>query len=27
VPSRTTTKHILVSAKNVFKEYPPTDMN
>ena len=27
VPMRTTTKHILVSARNVFKEYPPTDMN
>ena len=27
VAARTTTKHILVSGTNVFKEYPPTDMN
>jgi ribose transport system substrate-binding protein len=27
LPRRTTTKHILVSAKNVFTEYPPFDMN
>lgn len=27
VPERTTTRHILVSAKNVFTEYPPYDMN
>jgi len=27
VPSRTTTKHILVTARNIFREYPPTDMN
>ena len=27
VATRTTTKHILVSGSNVFKEYPPTDMN
>ena len=27
VPQRTTTKHILVSARNIFKEYPPIDMN
>jgi ABC-type sugar transport system substrate-binding protein len=27
VPPRTTTKHVLISAKNIFKEYPPTDMN
>jgi ribose transport system substrate-binding protein len=27
VPMRTTTRHILVSGSNVFKEYPPTDMN
>ncbi len=26
-PERTVTKHILVTAKNVFQEYPPTDMN
>ena len=27
IPARTTTRHILVSAKNVFTEYPPYDMN
>jgi ribose transport system substrate-binding protein len=27
VPAKTTTKHILISGKNVFAEYPPTDMN
>jgi ribose transport system substrate-binding protein len=27
VPERTTTRHILVSARNVFTEYPPSDMN
>jgi hypothetical protein len=27
VPERTTTQHILVSATNIFTEYPPTDMN
>jgi ribose transport system substrate-binding protein len=27
VPPRTTTKHVLISAKNIFREYPPTDMN
>ena len=27
VPPRTVTKHILVSGANVFREYPPTDMN
>jgi len=27
VPSQTSTKHILISAKNVFLEYPPYDMN
>jgi ribose transport system substrate-binding protein len=27
VATRTTTKHILVTGSNVFKEYPPTDMN
>jgi ribose transport system substrate-binding protein len=27
VPARTTTRHVLVSAKNVFTEYPPYDMN
>jgi len=27
IPARTTTRHILVSAKNVFTEYPPHDMN
>jgi ABC-type sugar transport system substrate-binding protein len=27
IPERTTTRHILVSAKNVFTEYPPYDMN
>lgn len=27
VPERTATRHILVTAKNVFVEYPPVDMN
>jgi ribose transport system substrate-binding protein len=27
IPERTNTRHILVSAKNVFTEYPPYDMN
>lgn len=27
VPARTITRHILISAKNVFTEYPPYDMN
>jgi ribose transport system substrate-binding protein len=27
VPPRTVTKHILVTPANVFREYPPTDMN
>ena len=27
VPKRTVTRHILISAKNVFTEYPPYDMN
>jgi hypothetical protein len=27
VPERTSTRHVLVSAKNVFTEYPPYDMN
>jgi ribose transport system substrate-binding protein len=27
ISERTTTRHILVSAKNVFSEYPPFDMN
>jgi hypothetical protein len=27
VPQRTVTKHILVSGANVFRVYPPTDMN
>ena len=27
VPARTLTKHVLISAKNVFVEYPPFDMN
>jgi len=27
VPERTMTNHILISAKNVFVEYPPYDMN
>jgi len=27
VPARTPTKHVLISAKNVFREYPPNDMN
>ena len=27
VPARTLTNHVLISAKNVFREYPPFDMN
>jgi ribose transport system substrate-binding protein len=27
VPSQTSTRHVLISAKNVFVEYPPYDMN
>jgi hypothetical protein len=27
VPTQTLTKHMLISAKNVFREYPPYDMN
>jgi ABC-type sugar transport system substrate-binding protein len=27
VPARTLTNHVLISAKNVFREYPPYDMN
>ena len=27
IPERTTTRHVLVSAANVFTEYPPYDMN
>jgi ribose transport system substrate-binding protein len=27
VPARTTTKHILITARNIFTEYPPHDMN
>jgi ribose transport system substrate-binding protein len=27
VPARSTTRHILVSARNIFTEYPPNDMN
>jgi ribose transport system substrate-binding protein len=27
VPAQTSTKHIMISAKNVFLEYPPYDMN
>jgi len=27
VPARTVTRHILVTAANVFREYPPIDMN
>jgi ribose transport system substrate-binding protein len=27
IPARTTTRHVLVTAKTVFREYPPTDMN
>ena len=27
VPPRTTTQHKLVTAANVFREYPPFDMN
>ena len=27
VPAKTTTKHMLISARNVFIEYPPYDMN
>ena len=27
VPPLTNTRHVLISARNVFQEYPPTDMN
>jgi len=27
VPPRTTTRHVLVTAANVFHVYPPIDMN
>ena len=27
VPAQTLTNHVLISAKNVFREYPPFDMN
>jgi len=27
VPAKTTTKHMLLSAKNIFVQYPPYDMN
>jgi hypothetical protein len=27
LPPRTVTKHVLVTAANVFLEYPPFDMN
>ncbi len=27
VPAKTTTQHVLISARNVFIEYPPYDMN
>ena len=27
VPERTLTRHVLISARNVFREYPPYDMN
>jgi ABC-type sugar transport system substrate-binding protein len=27
LPARTTTRHVLVTAANVFREYPPIDMN
>src|SRR5258705_5589912 len=27
VPAQTLTNHVLISAKNVFREYPPNDMN
>jgi ribose transport system substrate-binding protein len=27
IPARTTTKHILITARNIFAEYPPYDMN
>ena len=27
VPAQTLTNHVLISAKNVFREYPPYDMN
>jgi hypothetical protein len=27
LPPRTVTHHILVTAANVFREYPPIDMN
>ena len=27
VPARTLTRHTLVTGANIFREYPPTDMN
>jgi len=27
VPARTNTQHMLVTPANVFREYPPTDLN
>ena len=27
VPPRTATRHVLITAGNVFREYPPYDMN
>ena len=27
VPARTVTRHVLVTARTIFREYPPTDMN
>jgi hypothetical protein len=27
VPARTSTRHMLVTPANVFREYPPTDLN
>jgi hypothetical protein len=27
LPPHTTTQHVLVTASNVFREYPPFDMN
>ena len=27
VPPRTVTRHVLITAANVFREYPPYDMN
>jgi hypothetical protein len=27
VPPRTTTQHTLITAKNIFVVYPPSDMN